>query len=133
MLSSVPGHIAFRASQKYPGSQSNGLVVGVVKQRAERTRRTVVGVPRPGLQGPHVRINSFFGQIHGAIVILVSISGIAKHGVGKVLKGDFLFNIPVGIAVRAVGCGFQKYPLSGNQILNHMSAPVIEFAGIDLV
>ncbi len=133
MLGSRPGDISQAPAQEDACPQPDGLIIRVIEQGAQLPGGTVIGVADSGLQGAHVGVNGFVGEIDGAIVILVTVSGVAQDGVGERFETDLFLYAGIGIACGAVSRRPKMNLFTGQEVFDDMPAAVPEFTRMDFV
>ena len=76
MLGPWSYHITHAASKKYSCPNANGLVKGIIKKGAKLSCSAVIGISHSWFQCPHVGKDRFVGEVNGAVVILIAVSGV---------------------------------------------------------
>ncbi len=120
-------------AKKNPRPHAYGQIIGIIQKWAQLSGRGVVGVARPGFEDTHVGIDGLIGQINGAIVVLIGISGIQQHSVWQIREGDLFIDLPVRVAVGSVSSRPQPHLFASYEIMDHMAPTILELAGVNAV
>jgi hypothetical protein len=104
-----------------------------IHQGGKLSRRTIVGIGQIRSKHSHVSVNDLVGEVHGDVVVLITVPGIEEDRLIQLFEFDHGLQALFGITIRPVSFGLQPNGLSGDQVVDHVSSAVSKLAGIHLI